>query len=288
MVPAPSAAPADRFPASAPRSAFPWLLAAAFAVTLALSLRAAEVDPSALVRPDALANAARFVRGTFPPNLSPDFLALMVRPAIETVQISVMGTAIAVAIGLPLGLLATATLTWTGVLHERRSRAARWLGGFVPWAVARAALSIFRSIPEYVWAFMFVRAVGLGAFPGVLAIGVAYGGMLGKVYSEILDTANPRPLETLHAAGASRLGVVLYGLAPQALPNVIAYTLYRWECAIRASAILGFVGAGGLGQQIELSMRMFQFDEVLTLLAILFALVSAVDFVSGRIRAWVA
>ncbi|MGH7323694.1 MAG: PhnE/PtxC family ABC transporter permease, partial [Candidatus Rokuibacteriota bacterium] len=146
-------------------------------------------------------------------------------------------------------------------------------------------LSVFRSIPEFVWAFMFVRAVGLGPFPGVLAIGVAYGGMLGKVYSEILESANPRPLETLRAAGASRLAVVLYGLLPQAMPNVVAYTLYRWECAIRASAILGFVGAGGLGQQIELSMRMFQFDEVLTLLAVLLALVGAVDFVSGRVRA---
>ena len=135
---------------------------------------------------------------------------------------------------------------------------------------------------------MFVRAVGLGPFPGVLAIGVAYGGMLGKVYSEILENVNPRPLETLQAAGASRLGVILYGLVPQALPHVVAYTLYRWECAIRASAILGFVGAGGLGQQLELSMRMFLFDEVLTLLAILFVLVAAVDLISGRIRARLA
>jgi phosphonate transport system permease protein len=150
--------------------------------------------------------------------------------------------------------------------------------------VARAVLSVFRSIPEYVWAFMFVRAVGLGPFPGVLAIGVAYGGMLGKVYSEILEASNPRPLETLHAAGASRAGVLLYGLLPQALPNLASYTLYRWECAIRASAILGFLGAGGLGQQVELSMRMFRFDEVLTELLVLLALVAAVDFLSGRLR----
>jgi phosphonate transport system permease protein len=209
----------------------------------------------------------------------------MLRPALETVQISVMGTAIAVLIGLPLGLLATSSLAWRGVLHERTSRSGRWLLGFVPYALSRAMLSVLRSIPEYVWAFMFVRAVGLGPFPGVLAIGVAYGGMLGKVYSEILEHMNPRPLETLHAAGAGKLGVILYGLVPQALPNVIAYTLYRWECAIRASAILGFVGAGGLGQQVELSMRMFQFDEVLTLLAVLFVLVASVDWISGRIRA---
>jgi phosphonate transport system permease protein len=264
------------------------LLALAGALTLMASLRTAQVDPSRLVDGEALGNVATFVRGMFPPNVSREFLGLMLRPALETVHISVMGTAIAVLIGAPLGLLASATLTWRGVLHERASRIGRWALGFLPYVAARLALSVFRSIPEYVWAFMFVRAVGLGPFPGVLAIGVAYGGMLGKVYSEILESVDPRPLETLQAAGASRLGVVLYGLVPQALPNVIAYTLYRWECAIRASAILGFVGAGGLGQQIELSMRMFQFDEVLTLLAMLFVLVASVDWISGRIRARVA
>jgi phosphonate transport system permease protein len=261
------------------------LLAVTLTVTLALSLRTAQVDLRLLVDGDALGNVARFARGMWPPNLSREFLGLMLRPALETIHISVMGTAIAVLLGAPLGVLATATLSWRGVLHERAPRAGRWALGFLPYAVARVLLSVFRSIPEYVWALMFVRAVGLGPFPGVLAIGVAYGGMLGKVYSEILEAANPRPLETLHAAGASRLGVVLYGLLPQAMPNVIAYTLYRWECAIRASAILGFVGAGGLGQQIELSMRMFQFDEVLTLLTMLFVLVATVDWVSGRIRA---
>jgi phosphonate transport system permease protein len=209
----------------------------------------------------------------------------MVRPTIETVQISVMGTTIAVLIGFPLGVLAASSLGWRGVLHERRSRLGRWIGGFVPYALARALLSVFRSIPEYVWAFMFVRAVGLGPFPGVLAIGVAYGGMLGKVYSEILESVDPRPIEALHAAGVSRAGLVLYALVPQALPSFASYTLYRWECAIRASAILGLVGAGGLGQQVELAMRMFQFDEVVTILAILFCLVAAVDIVSGRLRA---
>ena len=264
------------------------MFTAVFAVSVLYSLRVAQVDPQRLVEGDAFANVTKFVRGAFPPDVSRGFLEMLVRPALETVQISVMGTAIAVLIGLPLGLLATSSLTWRGILHERTSRARRWVAGFGAYAVSRAVLSVLRSIPEYVWAFMFVRAVGLGPFPGVLAIGVAYGGMLGKVYSEILENMNPRPLETLHAAGATRLGLVLYGLVPQALPNIVAYTLYRWECAIRASAILGFVGAGGLGQQIELSMRMFQFDEVLTLLAVLFVLVATVDFISGRIRARLA
>jgi phosphonate transport system permease protein len=278
-----TAGPADRFPVSVSRASFPDLLAAAFAVTLLGSLRLAEVDPRAFFAPDTLANVTRFVGGMFPPRLDAGFLALMLRPAVETIQISVMGIVIAVALAIPFGILATSTLTWRGILHERRGRGGRWVG-VLGYGLARAVLSVFRSIPEYVWAFMFVRAVGLGPFPGVLAIGVAYGGMLGKVYSEILESANPRPLEALHAGGATRLGVVAYGLVPQALPNLVSYTLYRWECAIRASAILGFVGAGGLGQQIELTMRMFQFDELLTLLGMLFVLVAAVDFVSGRIR----
>jgi phosphonate transport system permease protein len=283
-----SAGPAGRSSAPTRRSSFPYLLTAAFLLTLVGSARLAQVDPRLLVEPDAIANVARFVRGMLPPKLAPDFLALMARPAIETVQISVAGTAIAVVIGFPLGLLAASSLMWRGILHERRVQTRRWLVGFPVYVLARGVLSILRAIPEYVWAFMFVRAVGLGPFPGVLAIGVAYGGMLGKVYSEILEHVDPRPLETLHASGASRLGIVFYGLVPQALPTFVSYTLYRWECAIRASAILGFVGAGGLGQQIELSMRMFQFDEVLTLLMLLFVLVAAVDFVSGRVRARLA
>lgn len=275
---------ADRFPASVSKSAFPYLLAAAFGLTLLGSLRLAQVDPRALGRAETFANVARFVGGMFPPKLDPEFLGLMLRPAVETIQISVMGTVIAVVIAVPFGLLATSSLTWRGILHERTASVGRRGLGVVVYGAARAVLSVFRSIPEYVWAFMFVRAVGLGPFPGVLAIGVAYGGMLGKVYSEILEGVNPRPLEALHAGGATRLGVIVYGLVPQALPSLISYTLYRWECAIRASAILGFVGAGGLGQQIELSMRMFQFDELLTLLGMLFVLVASVDFVSGRIR----
>jgi phosphonate transport system permease protein len=247
----------------------------------------AQVDPRRFLDGDVAGNLGRFARGTFPPRLSPDFLVLMLGPAAQTIQISVMGTIMAVLVGFPLGLLATGSLTWSGILHERQSRLGRWGVGFLPYALARGLLSAFRSIPEYVWAFMFVRAVGLGPLPGVLAIGVAYGGMLGKVYSEILEAANPRPVEALHAGGASRAGLVLYGLVPQAVPAFVSYTLYRWECAIRASAILGLVGAGGLGQQLELSMRMFQFDEVVTLLAMLFCLVAAVDFVSGRVRAWV-
>ncbi len=261
------------------------MLAAAFAVTFVLSLRTAQVDPRLLLDPQTLGNVGRFVSGALPPRVDLEFVAFLARPIAETIQIAVMGMVLAVLLGAPLALLATSSLTWRGIMHERAGRAGRMVAGLLPYSLARALLSVFRSIPEYVWAFMFVRAVGLGPFSGVLALAVAYGGMLGKVYSEILEGVNPRPLEALHAAGAGKSGVVLYGLIPEALPHVVSYTLYRWECAIRASAIMGFVGAGGLGQQIELSMRMFQFDEVLTLLGVLLLLVGTVDFLSGRVRA---
>jgi phosphonate transport system permease protein len=150
---------------------------------------------------------------------------------------------------------------------------------------SRGVLSLFRSIPEFVWAFMFVRAVGLGPFSGVLAIGVAYGGMLGKVYSEIFEGVNERPIEALQSTGANKFQVFFYGWLPQVLPNFVSYTLNRWECAVRASAVLGLVGAGGLGQQIEISMRMFNFHEILTLLGILFLIVAGVDYLSARVRA---
>jgi phosphonate transport system permease protein len=198
-----------------------------------------------------------------------------------------MGTLIAVVIGFPLGILATRTVSVSGILNdaEIKGAPARRAMRYGVYFCARAILSLFRSIPEFVWAFMFVRAVGLGPFPGVLAIGVAYGGMLGKVYSEIFEGANERPLEALQSTGANKVQTFCYGWLPQVLPNFVSYTLYRWECAVRASAILGLVGAGGLGQQIEISMRMFNFQEVLTLLAILFTMVAAVDFISAKVRA---
>ncbi|MFQ5946199.1 MAG: phosphonate ABC transporter, permease protein PhnE [Candidatus Methylomirabilales bacterium] len=263
-----------------------WLFLAGLVVVFLWSARMAQVNPGTLLNEEALANFWRFFVGAFPPDLSADFLGLLVKPTIETVQISILGTAIAVAIGLPLGLLGTATLAYRGILHGREvaGSPARRVARFLPYAASRAVLSLFRSIPEFVWALMFVKAVGLGAFPGVLAIGVAYGGMIGKVYSEILEVVDPQPLEALQATGASRAQIVLYGFLPQAYPNFVSYTLYRWECAIRASAVLGLVGAGGLGQQIEISMRMFDFHQVFTLVMILFALVAGVDWLSARIR----
>jgi len=269
------------------KSLFPYLLAAVFILVFIDSWKRAGVDPAVFFDSRGRESLWRFATGMLPPDLSWQFLSLMLRPTLETIQISFWGTVIAVLIGFPLGLLGTNSLAVRGILNDaelqgkpvrRGTRYAVYLG-------ARGILSLFRCIPEFVWAFMFVRAVGLGPFPGVLAIGVAYGGMLGKVYSEIFEAVNDRPLEALQSVGANKLQIFFYGWFPQALPNFVSYTLYRWECAVRASAILGLVGAGGLGQQIEISMRMFNFNEVLTILIILFVMVASVDYVSAKVRA---
>jgi len=269
------------------KSLFPYLFAFFFGIAFIDSWRRAGIAPLFFFEAQGREHLWKFVRGMFPPELSSQFLSLMLQPALETIQISVMGTLIAVLIGFPLGIFATRTFSVSGILNdaEIKGAPARFAARYSIYFCARAILSLFRSIPEFVWAFMFVRAVGLGPFPGVLAIGVAYGGMLGKVYSEIFEGANERPLEALQSTGANKMQTFCYGWLPQVLPNFVSYTLYRWECAVRASAILGLVGAGGLGQQIEISMRMFNFQEVVTLLAILFMMVAAVDFISAKVRA---
>ena len=266
---------------------FPYLFAVLFTLVFFDSWKRAGIAPELFFSTRGRESLWKFLTGMIPPDVSWNFLSLMLRPALETIQISLWGTVIAVLIGFPLGLFGTNTLAVRGILNDAELQGSplRRAVRYGVYLMARGVLSLFRSIPEFVWAFMFVRAVGLGPFPGVLAIGVAYGGMLGKVYSEIFEAVNYRPLEALQSTGANKLQIFFYGWFPQALPNFVSYTLYRWECAVRASAILGLVGAGGLGQQIEISMRMFNFNEVLTILIILFLMVAGVDYLSAKVRA---
>ena len=145
-------------------------------------------------------------------------------------------------------------------------------------------LVVLRSVPELIWALVFVRVVGLGPTAGVLAIGLAYGGMLGKVYGEILDSCDAEPTRALLRNGAGRLQAFCYGLLPQNAAELTSYTVYRWECAIRSSAVLGFVGAGGLGQQMDNAMKMFNGSEVCPLLVVFVLLVALTDRLSGWLR----
>ena len=274
-------------PPEAPR----WNLTTLLAImvvggSLAASWHIAQVEPSLLFGAQGRRHIWAFLTGLFPPDLSLVFLRLLVRPTIETIQIAIMGTTLAIMVGFPLGLLATDRLWFAGIIYEMDGNRSGWRhkARRSIYLTARMLLNLCRSIPDVVWALMFVRVVGLGPFPGVLAIGVSYGGMLGKIYAEILENSLEGPIEALHAAGVGKSTLVVYGFLPQVFAHVVSYSLYRWECAIRSAAILGLVGAGGLGQQIELSMRMFQYHETSTILIIVFVLVTAVDHLSSIIR----
>jgi phosphonate transport system permease protein len=157
------------------------------------------------------------------------------------------------------------------------------LANLLRWPV-RALLIVLRSVPEIVWALLFVRAVGLGPTAGVLAIAITYSGMLGKVYAEIYESVDQRPAHALMQAGSGRLAAFVYGILPNAAAELTSYTVYRWECAIRASVVMGFVGAGGLGQQIDLSMRMFAGNEVASMLLTFLILVLLADQLSRLLR----
>jgi phosphonate transport system permease protein len=245
------------------------------------SYNISEIDIPLLWSEDGLNGARDFLTGLIPPAHSSEFLSFAIKPTLDTLYIAILGTLMGVFIAFPLSLLAMSSLMPRGSSGEGTVK--RFFR-VAPFYATRGFLNLLRSIPELVWALIFVRAVGLGPLPGVLALGVAYAGVLGKLYSEILDSVDPKPIEALHATGASKLQVVFYGYMPLALPDLISYTLYRWECGIRAAVVLGFVGAGGIGQELELSMRMFDYHEVATLIILLCLLVGIVDIISGWIR----
>jgi phosphonate transport system permease protein len=148
----------------------------------------------------------------------------------------------------------------------------------------RWLLLVLRSVPELVWALVFVRVVGLGPTSGVLAIALAYSGMLGKVYADILESSDTHATHSLMRNGAGRWQAFLYGLLPQSGAELTSYTVYRWECAIRSSAVLGFVGAGGLGQLMDSSMKMFNGAEVASILLVFVLLVWLADRLSAALR----
>ena len=150
--------------------------------------------------------------------------------------------------------------------------------------VARWLLVLLRSVPELVWALLFVRIVGLGPTAGVLAIALTYSGMLGKVYAEILESSESHATESLLRNGSGRLAALFYGALPASASELVSYTTYRWECAIRGSVMMGFVGAGGLGQRMDESMKMLAGDEVSTMLIIFVLLVACADLVSSFLR----
>lgn len=254
----------------------------AFAL-LVLSWRFAEIRPGVLFRPATATAIWNFARQLFPPAMSPEFLRTALRAVAQTTGTAVAGTMLSLIVALPLGVLATGTLWNRGVLVAADNRFA-YGAGWIASRLARTVLGFLRAVPDLVWALLFVAAVGLGSLAGTLALAVAYSGVLGRVYADVFEHVDPQPLEALQSTGATRMQIFLRGVWPQARPHLTAYTLYSFECCVRAAAVLGFVGAGGIGYEISVSMRLFEYGQVLTLLLIFVALLTVTDAASRYLR----
>lgn len=243
-----------------------WLYYAAWALalgTLAWAWRGAEIRPLDLIRDSA--NIGTYTRDFFPPDFS-DW-RIYVREMIITLHIAVWGTLLAVIVAVPLGLLASANV------------APPWIHQPV-----RRLMDAFRAINEMVFAMLFIVAVGLGPFAGVLALAVHTTGTLAKLFSEAVEAIDPRPVEGIRATGAHRLVEVVYGVLPQVLPLWVSFALYRFESNVRSASVVGMVGAGGIGVVLFEVIRGFQYAQTCAVLIILIVSVSAIDLVSARLR----
>jgi phosphonate transport system permease protein len=223
------------------------------------------LNPAALVR--GVPFMLDFFGRMFPPDLA--HLALLQDATIETVQIAVWGTLIAILLSIPFALLgARNTTPHPLVFHS-----------------TRMFLNALRSINELVFALIFVAAVGLGPFAGVLAIALHATGMLAKFCAEEVEGVDRGPIEAMQATGAGRLQVILFGIVPQVVPAFVSYAVYRFDVSIRAATILGLVGAGGLGFSLIKTMKLFKYHETATCILVIFVLVLVSDWLCARVRA---
>jgi phosphonate transport system permease protein len=253
-------------PSPARASAGTRLLLIALACLVVASFHTLDIQWAALFAPDAARKMAEFLSGFFPPDLSGAFLRKVGAGAFETLAMSLIGTVLAAAFGLLLALPASHRTAAGRVTLLREA--------------ARLVLNVLRSIPELVWAAMLVIAAGLGPFPGTLALAAHTTGVLGRLYADALENLPPAPSQALRDNGATAAMAFLYAKLPQALPQFLSYSLYRWENNIRAAAVLGVVGAGGLGQLLYFHLSLFHFRQVATVLGAMLLLVGLVDGLS--------
>lgn len=243
-----------------------WLALAALLAAVWASFAYLSLDLASLLTADARSQMGRYVVSFFPPDLSREYLARIGNGTLETIAISAIGTALAAVMGLVLALPASGRF------------------GAAPRAIARLMLNFLRSIPELVWAVMMVMAAGLGPFAGTLALMLHTAGVIGRLFAETLENAPIEPAQALRLSGCRPSLAFLYGTMPNVVPQLVAYTLYRWEINIRMAAILGVVGAGGLGQMLYFSLSLFQQQQALTVIIAMLLLVVIVDGASAWLR----
>jgi phosphonate transport system permease protein len=237
------------------------LLVAAFYV---ICLHYAEIDVPRLWR--GLPKFAHWAAQAWPPNLAE--LDVLLFRAAQTVAMATIGTTLAVIVAAPLCLMAARNVTPESLLYYP----ARWL------------LNFLRGIDSFVFALLFVAAVGLGPFAGVLGVALHSAGSVAKLWSEAIETIEPGPLEAVAMTGAGRLKIVFYALLPDVLPALLSTTLYIWEFNIRSSTVLGLVGAGGIGQDLKNAVDLLDFPSVATIILIILGMVTAVDQLSAWLR----
>ena len=241
-----------------------WYLTLGFIVVLlAASWQGADMRPVELFRDSS--NMASYAADFFPPNFRQ--WRLYVDEMVVTLQIALWGTALAVITAVPMALLASSNI--------------------VPWWVyqpVRRLMDACRAINEMVFAMLFVVAVGLGPFAGVLALWIHTSGVLAKLFSEAVEAIDPQPVEGIRSTGASALHEIVYGVIPQVIPLWTSFTLYRFESNIRSASVVGMVGAGGIGVVLWEIIRGFQYAETCAVMIIIILSVSVIDLVSARIR----
>ena len=246
------------------------VLAALVALVVA-SFVSLHVSIAPLFEPGAARLALDFVRGFVPPDTGSGFVARLAVATGETLAMSAVGTLLAVLGGVLLALPASLR----GGAGERVARRG-----------ARAVLAVLRAVPELVWAVFFVIVAGLGPFSGTMALALHTTGVLGRLFAETIENVPPGPADALRTHGIGRATVFAYATLPQALPQFLSYGLYRWENNIRAAAILGVVGAGGLGQMLVFHLSLFRMPRVASIVIAIIGLVVLVDAVSAGVRRW--
>jgi phosphonate transport system permease protein len=206
------------------------------------------------------------IRRSIPPDFSNFDTVLW--PALETIDIAIFGTLAGLIMSMPLAVLAAANVTPSRVLYY----------------VARGIIGFTRSVPDLVWALLFVTAVGLGPFPGGLALAVHSIGMMGRLFAETIEHMDMAPIDALALTGARRVQIFTHGVVPSVLPSLLGISLYRLDENIRSSLVLGFVGAGGIGFQLLTAMNLFQYRQVSVLLIVTFVIVLAAERLSAIAR----
>jgi len=230
----------------------------------------------------------KFVASLFPPDFSPAFLRTVFAATCQTFATAIAATILSIGLGFPLAVFASANLWRHGILVEAGQPSASAAVLSAMSRLTRAVLGFVRAVPDILWAILFVTMVGLGPLAGTLALAVAYSGLIGQVFSDVFDAADLQPLEALQSTGATRLQILFRGMLPQCLAPLTAYALYSFECCVRAASVLGLVGAGGIGYEIGVSMRLFEYGQVFTLILTFIGLMAITDamsrFLRGRIN----